>query len=145
VKPQGETVDGHRRIVEQFYDRFGEGDLTGAVAMFAATVQITDPGLGRVEGLDALRSYLAELKEWVPDARAVVERVFEVEDTVVVEGRFTGTGMGTIAGDGEGRASSGAKIDLAFADFARIRGDRIVEYRTYYDQVSLLTQLGQME
>jgi ketosteroid isomerase-like protein len=144
VKPQAETVDGHRRVVEQFYDRFGEGDLTGAVAMFAATVQITDPGLGNVEGLDAVRSYLAALKEWVPDARAIVERVFEVEDTVVVEGRFTGTSMGTISGDGKGRAS-GAKIDLAFADFARVRGDRIVEYRTYYDQVSLLTQLGQME
>ena len=131
--------------MDGFYDRFGEGDLTCAVAMFAATVQITDPGLGRVEGLDALRSYLAGLKQWVPDARAVVERVFEVDDTVVVEGRFTGSSLQTIAGDGEGRPSAGAKIDLAFADFARIRGDRIVEYRTYYDQVSLLTQLGQME
>jgi predicted ester cyclase len=138
-------MDGHRRTVEQFYDRFGKGDLAGAVAMFAATVQITDPGLGRVKGLDALRSYLTGLKEWVPDAQAVVERIFVMEDTVVVEGRFTGTSMGTIAGDGEGRLSSGAKIDLAFADFARVHDDRIVEYRTYYDQVSLLTQLGQME
>jgi ketosteroid isomerase-like protein len=137
-------MDGHRRIVEQFYGHFGEGDLAGAVAMFAATVQITDPALGRVEGLDALRDYLTGLKEWVPDARAVVDRIFVVEDIVVVEGRFTGTSMGTIAGDGKGRSSSGAKIDLAFADFARIRDDRIVEYRTYYDQVSLLTQLGQM-
>jgi predicted ester cyclase len=68
-----------------------------------------------------------------------------MEDTVVVEGRFTGTSMGTIAGDGGGRPSSGTKIDLAFADFARVHDDRIVEYRTYYDQVSLLTQLGQME
>lgn len=138
-------MDGHRRIVEQFYDRFGKGDLAGAAAMFAATVQITDPGLGRVEGIDALRSYLTGLKEWVPDARAVVERIFVAEDTVVVEGRFTGTSPGTIAGDGVGPPSAGAKIDLAFADFARIRDDRIVEYRTYYDQISLLTQLGQME
>lgn len=145
MTPQGGDHGCARRTVEQFYDRFGKGDLAGAVAMFAATVQITDPGLGRVEGLDALRSYLVGLKEWVPDAQAVVERIFVMEDTVIVEGRFTGTSMGTIAGDGEGRPSSGAKIDLAFADFARVHDDRIVEYRTYYDQVSLLTQLGQME
>jgi ketosteroid isomerase-like protein len=138
-------MGGHRRIVEQFYDRFGDGDLAGAVAMFAARVQITDPGLGSVEGLDALRGYLTGLKRWVPDARAVVERVFEVDDTVVVEGRFTGTSTGALLGDGAGRTSSGRNINLAFADFARIRDERIVEYRTYYDQVSLLTQLGQME
>ena len=138
-------MGGHRRIVQQFYDRFGDGDLAGALAMFAVGVQITDPGLGRVEGLEALRGYLTGLKRWVPDARAVVERVFEVEDTVVVEGRFTGTSMGVLPGDGAGRSSSGRQIDLAFADFARIREDRIAEYRTYYDQVSLLTQLGEME
>ena len=136
---------GHRSIVEQFYDRFGDGDLAGAVAMFAPTVQITDPGLGRVQGLDALRSYLTGLKEWVPDAHAVVDRIFVMDDTVVVEGRFTGTSTRTIVGDGDGRRSSGAKIDLAFADFARVRDDQIIEYRTYYDQVSLLTQLGQMQ
>lgn len=136
---------GHRSIVEQFYDRFGDGDLAGAVAMFAPTVQITDPGLGRVQGLDALRSYLTRLKEWVPDAHPVVDRIFVMDDTVVVEGRFTGTSTRTIVGDGDGRRSSGAKIDLAFADFARVRDDQIIEYRTYYDQVSLLTQLGQMQ
>ena len=37
---------------------------------------------------------------------------------------------------------SGATIDLPFADFARIDDDKIVEYRTYYDQAALLTQLG---
>jgi ketosteroid isomerase-like protein len=131
--------------VEQFYDRFGEGDLAGAAAMFSAEVWVTDPGLGTVEGIEALRGYLAGLKEWVPDARAIVERVFEVDDTVIVEGRFTGTSAELLSGSGGGRGSSGAKIDLAFADFARVRDVRIVEYRTYYDQVSLLTQLGQME
>jgi ketosteroid isomerase-like protein len=79
---------GHRRIVEQFYDHFGEGDLDAALAMFSAGIRITDPGLGTVEGLEAV---------------------------------------------------------LPFADFARIRDDLIVEYRTNYDQVSLLAQLGQTE
>jgi ketosteroid isomerase-like protein len=144
VVTAGGTMDGQRSILEQFYDRFGEGDLPAALAMFAASVQITDPGLGTLTGLEAVSSYLAGLKAWVPDARAVVERVFEVNDTVIVEGRFTGTSAGTLSGPGEDCPSLNAEIDLAFADFARVRDERIVEYRTYYDQVSLLTQLGQM-
>jgi hypothetical protein len=60
--------------------------------MFADGVRLIDPALGKVEGLDAVRRYLAGLKEAVPDARAIVERGFEVGDTAIVEGRFTGTG-----------------------------------------------------
>jgi ketosteroid isomerase-like protein len=108
--------------------------------MFAVGVRITDPGLGRVEGLEAVRSYLAGLKEAVPDARAIVERGFEIGNTAIVEGRFTGTD----AAPHSDLALPGAQIDLAFADFAVIRDGRMIEYRTYYDQVSLLTQLGQI-
>lgn len=133
---------GKRRVVEEFYRRFGDGDLDAATAMFADGVRIIDPGLGTVEGLDALRGYLVELKGAVPDARAIVERIFEVSDTVIVEGRFTGTGSPSGLADVQG--SPGAEVDLAFADFARVRDGQIVEYRTYYDQISLLTQLGQM-
>jgi ketosteroid isomerase-like protein len=132
-------MGGPRRVLQEFYDRFGEGDLDAAVSMFAVGVRITDPGLGRVEGLGAVRSYLAGLKEAVPDARAIVERGFEIGNTAIVEGRFTGTGAAP-SGD---LPLPGAQIDLAFADFAVIRDGRIIEYRTYYDQVTLLTQLGQ--
>ena len=133
----------NQRVLEQFYDRFGEGDLDAATAMFAVGVQIIDPGLGTVEGLEALRSYLVALKTAVPDARAIVERIFESGDTVIVEGHFTGTGTGPLSERLAGQGLASVKVDLAFADFALIRDDRIIEYRTYYDQVSLLTQLGQ--
>jgi ketosteroid isomerase-like protein len=87
------------------------------------------------------------LKEVVPDARAVVERAFEVDDVVIIEGRFTGTSAspGSSVGLGAGRQPVSGEVDLAFADFARVRSGQIVEYRTYYDQFSLLTQLGQLE
>ena len=42
-------------IVQRFYDAFGEGDLDAATAVFADRVQMTDPGLGTVEGPAALR------------------------------------------------------------------------------------------
>jgi predicted ester cyclase len=108
-------------------------------------VRIKDPGLGAVEGLDALRSYLEGLKGPVPDARAIVERMFEVGDRVIAEGRFTGTNTGPLPGPDGDLAPSGRTVDLPFADFARVSDRRIVEYRAYHDQVGLLTQLGLME
>jgi ketosteroid isomerase-like protein len=132
-------------IVQRFYDAFGEGDLEAATAVFAGTVRMTDPGLGVVEGLPALRDYLDGLKDPLPDARAIVGQTFEAGDTVIVEGRFTGINTGPLPGpDGE-LPASGRKVDLPFADFSRLRDGKIVEYRTYYDQVSLFTQLGLME
>jgi steroid delta-isomerase-like uncharacterized protein len=139
------TQTKSRGIVERFYEAFGEGDLDAATAVFAEDVRVTDPDLGTVQGLTAMREYLDGLKIPLPDARAVVERVYEADDTVIVEGRFTGTNTGPLEGpDGE-LAPSGRKIDLPFADFSRLEGERIVEYRTYYDQVSLLAQLGLTE
>src|ERR1700722_9150619 len=127
------TMGELRKVVEEFYERFGDGDLDAAVAVFAAEVQINDPGLGAVEGLEALRTYLEGLKGPVPDARAIVERVFEVGDTVIVEGRFAGTNIGPLPGPDGDLPPSGRTVDLPFADFARISDHRIVEYRTYYD------------
>jgi ketosteroid isomerase-like protein len=145
VLPIEGPMGDQRNVVQEFYERFGEGDLDAAVAVFSPEVRITDPGLGTVKGLDALRGYLNGLKGPVPDARAIVERMFEIDDTVIVEGRFTGTNTGPLPGPDGDLPPSGRTVDLPFADFARVADQRIVEYRTYYDQLSLLTQLGLKE
>jgi steroid delta-isomerase-like uncharacterized protein len=132
-------------IVGRFYERFGGDDLDAMSEPFADDVQMTDPELGTVAGRSAVRDYLAGLKRAVPDAHAIVQRTFESGDTVIVEGRFAGTNTGPLAGPDGDLPPSGNAVDLPFADFSRVDGGRIVEYRTYYDQVALLTQLGVME
>lgn len=138
-------MSDQQSIVTQFYERFGDGDLEAATAVFAEDVRVTDPDLGTVEGLKALHHYLDGLKGPLPDAGAVVERMFEAGDTVIVEGRFTGTNTGPLAGPDGDLPPSGRQVDLPFADFSRLSDGKIVEYRTYYDQVGLLTQLGVMD
>jgi len=131
-----------RSTVQAFYEAFGEGDLDAAMAVFADDVRVTDPDLGTVEGRVALRGYLNGLKAPLPDARADIERTFEAGDTVIVEGRFRGTNTGPLAGpDGE-LPPTGRAVDLPFADFSQLSEGKIVEYRTYYDQATLFTQLG---
>ena len=132
-------------IVRRFYEAFGEGDLDAAIGVFADDMRMTDPDLGTVDGLGAFRDYLEGLKRPLPDAGAIIERIYEAGDTVIVEGRFTGTNTGPLEGPEGETPPSGRKVDLPFADFSRLSDGRIVEYRTYYDQVALLTQLGLME
>jgi len=132
-------------IVRRFYEAFGEGDLDAAIGVFADDMRMTDPDLGTVDGLGAFRDYLEGLKRPLPDAGAIIERIYEAGDTVIVEGRFTGTNTGPLEGPEGETPPLGRKVDLPFADFSRLSDGRIVEYRTYYDQVALLTQLGLME
>jgi ketosteroid isomerase-like protein len=80
----------------------------------------------------------------MPDAHAVITRMYESGNTIIVEGRLVRTHTGPMAGPDGDVLPTGRTIDVPFADFSRIQEDQIATYRTYYDQVSLLTQLGLM-
>ena len=96
-------------VVRRFYEAFGEGDLDAATTVFADQVRVTDPDLGTVEGLRAFRDYLEGLKGPLPDAAAMIERTYEAGDTVIVEGRFTGTNTGPLEGPEGEMPPSGPK------------------------------------
>jgi ketosteroid isomerase-like protein len=80
----------------------------------------------------------------MPDAKAVVEQIYQAGDTIIVEGRFVGTHTGSLAGPDGDIEATGASVDLKFADVSRVESGKIVAYHTYYAQLGLLTQLGLM-
>jgi steroid delta-isomerase-like uncharacterized protein len=131
-------------IVSQFYESFADGEIDSALTVFADDLETVDPGMGTVHGLPRFRQYLEAFKRAMPDARAVISRMYEAGDTVIVEGRLLGTHTGPLEGPDGDIEPSGRTIDVPFADFSLVRDDRIVSYHTYYDQVSLLSQLGLM-
>jgi steroid delta-isomerase-like uncharacterized protein len=138
ANPAGETV-------RRFYEAFGTGDIDAALSACADDLEIIDPGMGQVRGRDRFREYLETFKRAMPDARAIVEQTVEADDTVAVEGRFTGTHTGPLATDDGDVEPTGATVDLRFADVSRVRDGKIVAYHTYYDQLGLLRQLGLMD
>jgi ketosteroid isomerase-like protein len=143
-RPQEQSRDGdyERELVSRFYDNFDRGDVEAALAVFSDDLETTDPGMGTVHGLEPFREYLLTLKRAVPDARALIEALYEAGDAVIVEGRFVGTHTGPLAGPDGDTEPTGAHVDLRFADVSRVQGGRIVSYHTYYDQLGFLTQLG---
>ena len=135
---------GSPELVSRFYQSFDSGDIDAALAVFSDELETTDPGMGTVYGLEPFRAYLETLRRAMPDARAVVEQMYEVGDAVIVEGRLVGTHTGPLAGPDGDVGPTGASVDLRFADVSRLQDARIVSYHTYYDQLGLLTQLGLM-
>ena len=133
-----------RELASRFYEAFDSGDIDGVLAVFAEDLETIDPGMGTVHGHGPFREYIETLKRAVPDARAVIDDMYDAGDVVVVEGRFAGTFTGPLASPDGDIEPTGATVDLRFADVSRARDGKIVSYHTYYDQLGLLTQLGVM-
>jgi steroid delta-isomerase-like uncharacterized protein len=142
VNTEGLTA---RELVTRFYEAFDAGDADAVLSVFSDELETTDPGMGTVHGHGPFREYIETLKRAVPDARAVIEGMYDDGDVVVVEGRFAGTFTGPLASPDGDIDPTGATVDLRFADVSRARDGKIVSYHTYYDQLGLLTQLGVMD
>jgi ketosteroid isomerase-like protein len=138
------SVDDQRELVAGFYENFNSNNIEAALSVFSTELETIDPGMGTVYGHEPFREYLQVFKRAMPDATAVIESLVEAGETIIVEGRFVGTHTGPLATPDGDVEPTGASVDLRFADFSRVRDARIVSYRTYYDQLGLLTQLGLM-
>jgi predicted ester cyclase len=121
---------GRRELVARFYEGFDNGNIYAAVSAFSDELETTDPGMGTVHGIKPFRDYLQTFKRAMPDARAIVEGLYEAGETVVVEGRFVGTHTGPLAG-GEGEIPpTGSIVGPRFADVSCVIDGKIVSYHT---------------
>jgi len=129
-------------VVNRFYDSFAVGDLDAADKLFADDCRfVMPPGtLTKAEHRRMAEAFIAAL----PDAHMVIDHVVDGGDEVFVEGRFVGTHKGDLQSPDGTVAASGNKLDLRFADYFRVIGDRVTDHRTYWDQVDMMRQLGAM-
>jgi len=134
--------NGQQGLVARFYEEFDNGNIAAATSAFSQEVEIADPGIGTVHGVGRFREYLESFRRVIPDGRAIVQRLYEAENVVVVEGRFVGTHTGPLRGPGGDIKPTGATVDVRFANVWRIEDGTITCNHTYYDQLDLLTQLG---
>jgi steroid delta-isomerase-like uncharacterized protein len=132
-------------IVGRFYEDFNAGDVGAAVSAFSEELETIDPAMGTVHGIAPFEEYLRTFKRAMPNAKAVVEHIYEADGAVIVEGRFIGSHTGPLATPDGDVEPTGARVDLRFADVSQVRNGKIDSYHTYYDQLELITQLGLMD
>ncbi len=90
--------------------------------------------------------YLAFQTGWItafPDGQIEICNVVCHGDMVVVEFVGRGTHQGPLTNaTGDTLAPTGKRVEIRLVDVLQFRGNKVVRGRTYYDALSMLTQLG---
>jgi predicted ester cyclase len=133
-----------RELVERHYEGISTGNLTLGISVFSDDVVTVAPGAQEpLVGRHAFREFARAFVTGFPDAKLELRNVVvETDDTIVVEGTFSGTHDGPLVSPAGEIPPTGQLIDVPFVDIFVARGDGIAEHRIYYDQLALLAQLG---
>lgn len=131
-----------RELVERFYQAFNDGDLDVVEDVFDPNVQTTEPQAGVLHDYASFRAYMQMFKGMSPDAKLNVDNIAESGESVVVDGRFTGTFTNAMPGPQGEIQPTGKEFELPYRDIFEIRGGRIVEHRVEYDPTQFMVELG---
>jgi steroid delta-isomerase-like uncharacterized protein len=115
------------------------GDLDATLATFAGEPEydiVTIPVLHR--GDVDVRGLLADLLGAFPDLGLHANVLRHADDAVVIEGLMTGTHRGPYAGF----EPTGRSMELRAAIFFTFDGPNLLRETVYYDELTLLGQLG---
>jgi steroid delta-isomerase-like uncharacterized protein len=90
------------------------------------------------DGEHEVRSYFAESRAAFPDQRNELIALHHAEEAVIAEFDLLGTHLGPL----RSLPATGRKFRCRMASFFIFDGERIVCERVYFDQASILRQLG---
>jgi steroid delta-isomerase-like uncharacterized protein len=90
------------------------------------------------DGEEAVRGYFAETRSAFPDQRNELVSLRHAEDAVIVEFDLLGTHLGTL----RSLPPTGRSFKARVVAFFIFNQDKIVCERVYFDQMSIMLQLG---
>ena len=93
-------------------------------------------------GPDGYKQLILFFEEGFPDSGIEITNLFATEDQAVVEFIGRGTNTGPLHMPTGDVPPTGRTIEMRFCDVYRIRNGKIVNYRSYYDALGFLQQLG---
>ncbi|WP_200303927.1 ester cyclase [Streptomyces adelaidensis] len=118
-------------------------DLKALSALYAEDAVAVTPDGGEIRGRDGIIEYWRQMTDAVPDGKFETLHAYEVGDTAIDEGFFSGTNTGPIQlPTGETLPATNKEVKIRGVDFATVKDGRITEYRLYFDEMEFLGQLG---
>jgi ketosteroid isomerase-like protein len=92
---------------------------------------------------DEIAGFVGSYKQGFPDGGFTLDNVWEVGDTAITEGHYTGTNTGPMqTADGKQMPATGKTVSLPFVSIIEAREGKIVSHRVYWDQMGFGRQLG---
>jgi steroid delta-isomerase-like uncharacterized protein len=124
------------------FDAWERRDFDAIVATMADDVCVNSPGGVVVRGKDDVKDWYASWAVACPDSVAGAVCVGATGESAVMEGLYAGTNTGAFGPF----APTGRKVSLPWTNVYSFDADGwIVQVNVYYDQLTIMTQLGHME
>lgn len=132
-----------RDVSDRLSDAINAHDAQAIGTLFAADGVFTEPA-GEFRGREEIVRYWERFFEAFPDLEVHDDFTAESGDTAINEWSAAGTNTGPLeTPDGSIRAT-GKRVTILGCDALTVRDGLIRTHRGYWDQLTLLTQLGLM-
>lgn len=121
----GDSTDAVRAYFEQVLNR---GDMAAADAIFMPDVRFEYP-LGGLDGVEAVKRYIAAFRAAFPDAHFTVEDMFGEGERVAARWRLAGTQTGSF----RGKPPTGKQVTLPGNTIFHVQSGKIREMWVAFD------------
>ncbi len=125
------------------HESWNRRDFQGVIREAAENLSYTDHGRNlTLNGRDKFREWTEAWAKAFSDGRITKSKYIDAGDTIVTEFTVEGTNDGPLGT----LPPSGRRISLAFCEVCQLdKQGRVASGSCYYDQYSLLTQLGHVQ
>lgn len=137
-------MEGPREVAGRWRDAFNAHDEQTMRALTAPDATLTAPPQITVEGAEAVTAYAMAWANAFPDAKIDVHHETVEGDTVVQEFTFNGTHLATLSGPSGDVPATNKQLAGRGTQAIVVRDGVVQEFRLYFDQVDVMTQLGLM-
>jgi steroid delta-isomerase-like uncharacterized protein len=135
----GMELREHREaLVREHMDSENVHDFDATIGTFAHPRYEIVPTDEVYDGESEVRRYFAETRAAFPDQRNELIALHHADDAVIVEFDLLGTHLGPL----RGIPATGRSFRTRMTAFFIVAGERIACERVYFDQLSILRQLG---
>lgn len=133
------------RIDDRTLAAWSNHDVDGVLAMLAEDAVWTDVTVPEpMRGKEEIRQYVQAWFTAFPDMAVKQTNRVVGDDSVGVELEFTGTNTGPLRMGGMEIPATGRSVVGRGAYFARLEGDKVVQFSAHPDAAGLMMQLGLM-
>lgn len=131
------------QLVEGYIEAWNDQDYSAIRDLVSESVVVRNPSApeGVVRGRDELEAFMRGVLAGFPDFHVSVLEMFAGDNRAMYEAELTMTHEGEF----DGLPPTGREIEIQELATCQIAGDRIQEYRVYFDQQEVFEQLGLTE
>jgi predicted ester cyclase len=130
-----------RTLVERVFAVIDGQRWDGSDAVMHPDVEVVTP-LATVHGTGEWAQLVGSFAGAMPDGRHHVSNVVQDGERFAVEGAWTGTHTGPLAGPGGEVPATGRTVTLPFCAVGTQREGRLAAVTIRFDQLGMLAQLG---